>query len=62
MSLFRRALGVFGYTHRAIELVWTTSRPLTFALAALTVVAGILPAAIAWVGRLIVDGVVAAGR
>ena len=59
-SLFRRALGVFGYTHRAIGLVWTTSRPLTFALAVLTVVAGILPAAIAWVGQLIVDGVVAA--
>jgi len=59
-TLFRRALGVFGYTHRAIGLVWTTSRPLTFALAVLTVVAGILPAAIAWVGQLIVDGVVAA--
>ena len=59
-SLFQRSLGVFRYTKRAIELVWTTSRPLTFALAALTVVAGILPAAIAWVGQLIVDGVVAA--
>ena len=59
-SLFRRALGVFGYTSRAIGLVWTTSRPLTFALAALTLVAGVLPAAIAWVGKLIVDGVVAA--
>jgi ATP-binding cassette subfamily B protein len=59
-SLFQRSLGVFRYTKRAIELVWTTSRPLTFALAALTVIAGILPAAIAWVGQLIVDGVVAA--
>ena len=59
-SLFQRSLGVFRYTKRAIELVWTTSRPLTFALAVLTVVAGILPAAIAWVGQLIVDGVVAA--
>ncbi|MDJ0710690.1 MAG: ABC transporter ATP-binding protein [Woeseiaceae bacterium] len=59
-SLFERSLGVFRYTNRAIELVWTTSRPLTFAIAALTVVAGILPAAIAWVGQLIVDGVVAA--
>jgi ATP-binding cassette subfamily B protein len=59
-SLFRRALGVFGYTHRAIELVWTTSRPLTLLLAVLTLAAGILPAAVAWVGRLIVDGVVAA--
>ena len=47
-SLFERSLGVFRYTSRAIELVWTTSRPLTFALAALTVIAGILPAAIAW--------------
>ena len=59
-GLLRRALGVFGYTHRAIDLVWTTSRPLTIALAVLTIVAGVLPAAIAWVGQLIVDGVVAA--
>ena len=59
-SLFERSLGVFRYTNRAIELVWTTSRPLTFALAVLTIIAGILPAAIAWVGKLIVDGVVAA--
>jgi ATP-binding cassette subfamily B protein len=58
-GLLRRALGVFGYTHRAIDLVWTTSRPLTVALAVLTIVAGVLPAAIAWVGQLIVDGVVA---
>ena len=55
-SLFRRALGVFGYTHRAVELVWTTSRPLTLLLAVLTLAAGILPAAVAWIGRLIVDG------
>ena len=57
---FRRALGVFSYSRRAIELVWTTSKPLTIAIALLTLVAGILPAAIAWVGKLIVDGVVAA--
>ena len=56
----RRSLGVFGYTHRALDLVWTTSRPLTVLLATLTIVAGVLPAAIAWVGQLIVDGVVAA--
>ncbi|MEL7187212.1 MAG: ABC transporter ATP-binding protein [Pseudomonadota bacterium] len=59
-GFFRRALGVFGYSRRAIELVWTTSKPLTIAIALLTLVAGILPAAIAWVGKLIVDGVVAA--
>lgn len=40
-------------------LVWTTHRGLTVALAALTVFAGLLPAAIAYVGQLIVDTVVA---
>ena len=60
VGFIRRALGVFAYSRRALELVWTTSRPLTFTLAVLTVLAGVLPAAIAWVGQLIVDGVVAA--
>jgi ATP-binding cassette subfamily B protein len=46
------------YSRRAIVLVWTTHRGLTVALAVLTVVAGLLPAAIAWVGQLIVDTVV----
>ena len=52
--------GVFRYSRRAIELVWSTSRPLTVALAALTLAAGLLPAAVAYVGQLIVDAVVAA--
>lgn len=52
--------GVFRYSRRAIELVWTTSRFLTIALAVLTLVAGIVPAGIAFVGALIVDAVVAA--
>ena len=52
--------GVFKYSRRAIELVWSTSRPLTVALAALTLAAGLLPAGIAYVGQLIVDAVVAA--
>jgi ATP-binding cassette subfamily B protein len=46
------------YSRRAIALVWTTHRGLTIALASLTVFAGLLPAAIAWVGQLIVDTVV----
>ena len=61
-GFMRRALGVFGYSRRAIELVWTTSRPLTIALALLTIVGGILPAVIAYIGQLIVDGVVAAAQ
>jgi ATP-binding cassette subfamily B protein len=56
----RQFLGVFRYSRRAVELVWSTSRRLTVAFALLTVVAGVLPAAVAWVGQLIVDSVVAA--
>ncbi|MDB6013998.1 MAG: ABC-type multidrug transport system, ATPase and permease component [Gammaproteobacteria bacterium] len=54
--------GVFRYSRRAVELVWSTNRGLTMALAALTLVAGILPASVAYVGSLIVDAVVAAMR
>lgn len=60
VSFFTRFLGVFVYSRRALELVWTTSRGLTIALAALTVIAGVLPAVIAFIGQLIVDGVVSA--
>ncbi len=52
---------VFKYSGRAFELVWTTSRGLTLLFVALTVVSGLLPAAIAWVGKLIVDSVVTPG-
>ncbi|MFC0326641.1 ABC transporter ATP-binding protein [Halomonas organivorans] len=53
-------LGVFRYSHRALGLVWRTSRRLTLGLALCTLVAGVLPAVVAWVGQLIVDGVVTA--
>ncbi len=56
----RGFLGVFAYSSRALQLVWTTSKPLTLALAALTLAAGILPAGVAYVGARIVDAVVAA--
>ena len=51
---------VFRYTRHALELVWSTSKPLTVALAALTLLAGVLPAGIAFVGAKIVDAVVTA--
>ncbi len=54
----RGFLGVFAYSRRALELVWTTNRPLSIALALLTLFAGLLPAGIAYVGALIVDAVV----
>jgi ATP-binding cassette subfamily B protein len=53
-------LGVFRYSRRAVELVWSTHRGLTIVLALLTIVAGVLPAGVAYVGKLIVDAVVAA--
>src|SRR5262247_2380204 len=62
LSLLKALPETFRYTRHAVELVWSTSRPLTLALALLTLVAGVLPAAIAYVGALIVDAVVAALR
>jgi ATP-binding cassette subfamily B protein len=56
----RSTFAVFAYSRRALQLVWSTSRPLTFALALLTLIAGTLPAAIAYVGAHIVDTVVTA--
>ena len=58
----RQSLSVFRYSGRALELVWTTSHSLTIVLAILTLVAGLLPAAIAYVGKLIVDTVVLASQ
>jgi hypothetical protein len=57
-----QVFAVFQYSGRAIQLVWTTSRTLTIILAILTVVGGLLPAAIAYVGKLIVDQVVLASQ
>ena len=54
-SVFRQVPGTFG-------LVWRSDRGGAMTLAALTAVAAVLPAGIAWVGKLIVDAVVAASR
>src|SRR5690606_13752473 len=48
------------FTGRALSLVWSTSRRLTVAFAVLSLFAGLLPAAIAYVGKWIVDAVVLA--
>jgi ATP-binding cassette subfamily B protein len=61
-EITRSFLGVFRYSGRALQLVWSTSRPLTMALALLTLAAGLLPAGVAYVGAHIVDAVVNAGR
>jgi len=54
----RSWLSVFAYSRRALVLVWTTNRALSVLLALLTLVAGVLPAAVAWVGAQIVDAVI----
>ena len=58
----RQSLSVFRYSSKALALVWTTSQALTVALAVLALVGGLLPGAVALVGKLIVDSVVLANR
>jgi ATP-binding cassette, subfamily B, bacterial len=45
-----------------LQLVWSTDKSLSIALAALTLVAGVLPAGIAYVGAQIVDAVIHAAQ
>ena len=49
----------FVHTPRAMQLVWQTNRWATIGLGGLTLGGALLPASQAWVGKLIVDGVVA---
>jgi ATP-binding cassette, subfamily B, bacterial len=58
----RQSLSVFRYSRKAVDLVWTTSHTLTISLAMFTLAGGLLPSAIAFVGKLIVDNVVLANR
>jgi ABC-type multidrug transport system fused ATPase/permease subunit len=51
---------VFVFTRRAFGLVWTTSKWLAYGFCGLTLVAGLLPACLAYVSKLLVDSVVSA--
>jgi ATP-binding cassette subfamily B protein len=55
-----RFLSVFKYSRVALQIVWGTSATLTIILGLANLVAGVMPAAIAFVGQFIVDAVVAA--
>ena len=59
---FVTSLSIFRFSGKALQLVWTTSRGCTFAIAIFTLINGLLPAAIAYVGKLIVDSVVLASQ
>ncbi len=61
-KMLRRSLSVFRYGRKALDLVWKTSQTLTIALAALALIGGLLPGAIAYIGKLIVDSVVLANQ
>jgi ATP-binding cassette subfamily B protein len=61
-TTLRGFFGVFRYSRRALQLVWSTNSSLTLSLALLTLIAGVLPAGVAYVGALIVDAVVGAMR
>jgi len=54
-----RLRGSFAYTPRTVALVWRSSRGATIALGGLTLVAAVLPLAVAYAGKAIVDAVVA---
>ena len=58
----RESLEIYQYCGRAIQLVWQTHWRLTVLLAFCTLVAGLLPGAIAYVGKLIVDAVIKAAE
>ena len=60
MKWLTQYLGVFRYSGRAVALVWSTSRHMMVTLALLSLVAGVLPAGIAYVGKWIVDAVLLA--
>ncbi len=58
----RSAPTVFRQVPGTLRLVWEADRRGTTFVAGLTLVLALLPAGIAWVGKLIVDGVVLAAR
>ena len=49
---------MFEYSSRALGLVWSTNKALSITLAVLTLIAGVLPAGVAYVGAQIVDAVI----
>ena len=60
LEQWQKVRNSFAHTPQAMQLVWQTNRLATVGLALLTLGGALLPATQAWVGKLIVDGVVAA--
>ena len=60
LARLRQLPSVFGQVPGTLRLAWEADRPGVVAVAALTALLAAVPSAIAWVGKLIVDAVVAA--
>ncbi|MBA3239634.1 MAG: ABC transporter ATP-binding protein, partial [Acidobacteria bacterium] len=56
----RERIAAFRYVPPFVKLVWQTHRGLTLAMAALRLLRAFVPVAVLWVGKLIIDEVVAA--
>ncbi|MBU49359.1 MAG: ABC transporter permease [Deltaproteobacteria bacterium] len=61
-ATLQKFFGVFRYSREAMQLVWQTSQKLTLALMSLTLLAGVLPGATAYISKLIVDSVLDAAK
>ena len=59
---FRERMDALRYVPRLLALVWETHRGFTVAMAALRLVRAFVPIVTLWIGKLIIDGVVAAQR
>ena len=59
ISLWQRLRASFTETPRTLALVWKSAPGLSVALATLTLISAALPIGVAWVGKAIVDAVVA---
>jgi ATP-binding cassette subfamily B protein len=57
---WRERVAALKYVPALFKLVWETHRGFTIAMGALRTVRGVIPVAVLWVGKLIIDGVVAA--
>jgi len=62
VTRLRETLRLLPHVGRTFRILWQTSPLLALAVGALTVATGVIPAALAWVGKLIIDGVVVAAR
>lgn len=60
--MINKTLSHFRFVPKALRLVWDTSKILTIVLIAVTIINGLLPALIAYIGKLIVDSVLLASQ